>query len=123
VGTQTFVKGGVMIRAGTANNAQYASILATNTASNGWRFQYRLTTGSAAAQIRQSGSSVTPGWLRLVRSGSTITASTSSNGSTWTTVGSQNITLPTTFQIGFAVTSHQQGAATTAVFDSVTITP
>jgi hypothetical protein len=30
--------------------------------------------------------------------------------------------MPTTFQIGFAVTSHQQGTATTAVFDSLTIT-
>ena len=34
-----------MMRAGTAANAQYAYILATTTNTNGFRYQYRLTTG------------------------------------------------------------------------------
>jgi hypothetical protein len=57
-----------------------------------------------------------------VRSGNLFTASTSLDGSGWTTVGSQTLSMPTTFQIGFAVTSHLQGTSTTAVFDSVSIT-
>ena len=121
VSGQTFVKAGVMMRNGTANNAQYAYILATNTASNGFRYQYRLTTGAAATQTRQTGNSTIPGWLRIVRSGNTFTAYTSLNGTSWTMVSAQTIAMPTTFQIGFAVTSHLQGTATTAVFDSLTI--
>jgi hypothetical protein len=62
--------------------------------------------------------------VRLVKNGNTITAFSSTNGTTWTQIGTtgQTIVLPTTYQIGFAVTSHQQGTATTAEFESLTIT-
>jgi glucose/arabinose dehydrogenase/fibronectin type 3 domain-containing protein/regulation of enolase protein 1 (concanavalin A-like superfamily) len=124
VSGQSFVKAGVMMRASTSATSMYASILATPTATNGWRYQYRLTNGGATAQTRQTGNSAIPGYLRLVRSGNMFTASTATSASgPWTTVGTQSMSMPTTYQIGFAVTSHLQGTSTTAVFDNLTITP
>jgi hypothetical protein len=59
--------------------------------------------------------------VRLVRQGSTFTASESSNGTTWTVVGSQTINMPQTLYVGLAVTSHRTGVLTTAVFTNVAI--
>ena len=127
VGTQTFVKGGVMMRASTSPTAMYASVLSTNTPTNDYRFQRRLATDGAVTQDRGNDSTqlpATPSWLRLVRTGNSFTAFSSTNGTTWVAIGTaQTIALPTTFQIGFAVTSHQQGTSTTATFDNVTIAP
>jgi fibronectin type 3 domain-containing protein/regulation of enolase protein 1 (concanavalin A-like superfamily) len=122
VSGQTFVKAGLMFRNGTAINAQYACVLTSTTATNGYRYQYRTTAGQAAAQIRQSGNSAVPGWLRVQRTGSVFTAFTSANGSTWTNVGSQTISMPASIQVGFAVTSHLQGTSTTAVYDNFSLT-
>ena len=122
VSGQTFTKGGIMMRAGTAAGAMNVFMLATTTASNGFRSQYRLTTGGATAQFRVLGSSAIPTWFRLVRSGNSITTSTSTNGTSWTTVDTQTLAMPATFQVGLAVTSHSTAALTTALFDSVTVT-
>jgi hypothetical protein len=122
VSGQTFVKGGIMMRASTSPTSMYASALSTTTASNDFRFQRRLLNGGAVTQDRGVDSFI-PSWLRLVRSGNSFTAFSSANGTTWSQIGTaQTIALPTTYQIGFAVTSHLQGTSTTAVFDSVTIT-
>jgi hypothetical protein len=124
VSGQTFTKGGLMMRNGTATGAQNAFMLATTTSSNGFRFQYRPTTGGSTSQLRPSptGSSAIPTWFRLVRSGNNFTASTSANGTTWSVIGTATIAMPASFQVGFAVTSHVNGTLTTGVFDNVSIT-
>jgi glucose/arabinose dehydrogenase len=122
VSGQTFTKGGIMMRDGTAAGAINVFMLATTTATNGFRSQYRPTTGGATAQFRVTGSSAIPTWFRLVRSGNSFTSSTSTNGTTWTTVDTQTIAMPTTFQVGLAVTSHSTAALTTGLFDSVSVT-
>jgi hypothetical protein len=52
-----------------------------------------------------------------------FTASRSSNGSTWVTVGSVTNTMATGATIGLAVTSQADGTVTTATFDNVTAAP
>jgi RHS repeat-associated protein len=60
--------------------------------------------------------------MKLVRTGSTITTHASSNGTSWTQVGSSTLTLGSTAQIGLFITSHDVATLGTAVFDNVTIT-
>jgi hypothetical protein len=123
VSGQTFTKGGLMMRASTAAGAQNAFMLATPTSSNGFRFQYRATTGGSTAQLRPSptGTSAIPTYFRLVRSGNNFTASTSANGTSWSVIGTVTVAMPTSFQVGFAVTSHANGTLTTGVFDNVIV--
>jgi hypothetical protein len=111
-----WTKAGVMIRGSLASNAAMAIMLVSP--SKGTALQYRTSNGGSAANI--AGPNVTaPYWVRMVRSGNTITASVSSNGSSWTTVGSVTLTLGSTVQIGLAVTSHNSSRLATASFDNV----
>jgi RHS repeat-associated protein len=62
-------------------------------------------------------------WLKLVRSGSTITTYTSPNGTSWTQMGAtSSISLPNTVQIGLFVTSENNSLTNTATFDNVSVT-
>ena len=46
----------------------------------------------------------------------------SSDGMTWTALGSATATMPASVNVGFAVTSHSDGILASSVFDNVTIT-
>jgi hypothetical protein len=62
--------------------------------------------------------------VRLVRSGTTITAFKSTNGTTWTTVGSTtNTTFASTCYIGLAVGSGSDTTLNTSQFSNVSVTP
>ncbi|HOC19172.1 MAG TPA: hypothetical protein PKK95_12930, partial [Vicinamibacterales bacterium] len=63
-----------------------------------------------------------PEWLRLSRSGDTITSFVSNDGTTWTPVGSTTVALGSSIYVGLAVTSHTISALNTAQFDQVTVT-
>lgn len=62
-------------------------------------------------------------WVRLVRSGNTITASKSVNGAIWTTVGSKTVTMATNCYIGLAVSSGSNSTLNTSQFSNVSVTP
>ncbi len=63
-----------------------------------------------------------PYWLRLARSGTTFTAQTSVNGTSWTTLGSSNLTgFASTALWGLAVTAHNNALANAATFDNLTL--
>jgi phosphatidylserine/phosphatidylglycerophosphate/cardiolipin synthase-like enzyme len=112
-----WTKAGVMIRGSLASNAAMAIMLVSP--SKGTALQYRASAGASAASI--AGPLVTaPYWVKIVRSGNTITGYVSSNGSSWTTVGSVSLTLGSTVQIGLAVSSHNSSRLATATFDNVT---
>ena len=112
-------KAGVMIRASLDPGSAHANVLAS--AGKGTALQYRATTGAESVNI--AGPSVSPPtWIRLDRSGNTLTAYQSSNGTSWVKVGSVSITMPSTVYVGLAVTSHNTGATTTAAVDQVTVT-
>ena len=49
----------------------------------------------------------------------TVTASSSANGTTWTTIGSETIGLGSAVYVGIATTSHNNSAATTAAVSQV----
>ncbi|MGH9409363.1 MAG: Ig-like domain-containing protein, partial [Vicinamibacterales bacterium] len=114
-----WVKAGVMIRGSLTPSSAQAFMLVSF--SKGVAFQRRTSDG--AASVNTAGSTATaPHWVKLVRSGSTITASESSDGSTWTIVGSDAFAMGSSVFVGLAVSSHVNGTLATATFDSVSLT-
>jgi hypothetical protein len=81
-GLQPWSKAGIMIKASTAPGAAYAALLVTG--SNGVRMQWNFTGDTAGPAGAVSASS--PRWLRLVRSGDTVTGYDSSDGTHWNLV-------------------------------------
>jgi regulation of enolase protein 1 (concanavalin A-like superfamily) len=117
--THEWAKAGVMIRESTAAGSRHG--LMAVTPQGGASFQRRLATNGTSTSTTQAGIAA-PQWLRLVRSGNTVTGYRSVNGSTWVQVGSDTIAMSASVRVGLALTSHLNGSLCTAVFDQVSIT-
>jgi hypothetical protein len=120
---------GVMIKESTVAGSSYAAVAVTP--AEGVRLQANFDT-----DIKGS-SEESPRWLRLTRSGSTITGYESTDGRGWAEIGSVDLTeLPGTAEVGFFVSSpnevevHRQAGSTSvgetstlsiARFDNVTL--
>ncbi|MBO0819082.1 MAG: ABC transporter permease subunit, partial [Actinobacteria bacterium] len=101
-GLQPWSKAGIMIKAGTKQGAQYAAMLVTGR--HGVRMQANFTQDTAGLPGRVSAES--PRWLRLTRSGDTITGFDSADGGHWTEVGRVHLAgLPATVQAGLFAAS------------------
>jgi ABC-type transport system involved in multi-copper enzyme maturation permease subunit len=99
---QPWAKAGIIVKESTTPGSQYAAVMAT--ASRGVQMQYNFT--HAAAGSPGTVSSASPWWLRLSRSGDTLTGYDSANGSSWTEIGTANLSgLPSTVQAGLFVAS------------------
>ncbi len=123
--TDGWAKGGVMFRDSAASNSMFADVVST--AANGVCMQWRNSTGGGCGSVGIGGiatpSASNPAWLKLVKSGSTYTGYYSANGSTWTTVGSTSIAFGnSTYLGGLAVTAHNGGLISTALFSNVSVT-
>jgi hypothetical protein len=112
-----WTKGGVMIRATPTGSA--ANAMTGVSSASGLLFSRRLTTGGLSSSTKTTGQA--PAWVKLARRGNAITGYRSSDGVSWTVVGTDTITLPATFYVGLAVTSHDGSNAATMVFDSVSV--
>ena len=97
-----WAKAGIIIKAGTRPGSAYAAVMATP--AHGVRMQYDYThdtTGLSGAV-----SVASPRWLRLTRSGDTITGYDSADGRHWAKIGTASLAgLPPTVQAGLFVTS------------------
>jgi ABC-type transport system involved in multi-copper enzyme maturation permease subunit len=124
-GLASWAKAGLLLTPSTTQGSAYAAVMATG--GHGIHFQYNYThdTSGVAGTVTTS----TPRWLRLVRSGDTITGYASTNGQRWTEVGSADLSgLPATVQVGLFTTSPltfhgDAGYPTlaTATFDHLTV--
>jgi hypothetical protein len=113
---------GVMIRDSLAPNSM--EIFMGMTGSNAYRWMRRTTTGGSTSTTNSSTGSVPNTWVRLVRSGTTITAYKSTNGTSWTSVGSTtNTSFGSTCYICLAVSSGSNTTANTSQFSNVTVVP
>jgi len=119
-----WAKTGVMIRQSLDANAKNVFLGITPTTTNGIRFQNRAAAGgtTVTSHSRTGNGSSIPRWLRIVRSGDTFTASRSSNGSSWTTMGSVTVSMAGTVFIGIATTSHDNALTTSATCTNVSLT-
>jgi regulation of enolase protein 1 (concanavalin A-like superfamily)/phosphatidylserine/phosphatidylglycerophosphate/cardiolipin synthase-like enzyme len=116
--TSSFAKAGVMLRETLTSTATNV-ILDLNPTGNA-EFMARSSTGAATAWLAGAAQSA-PAWLRLVRSGTTITGSVSADGVTWTTVGTTTVSMATNIFVGLVVCSHTTSALNTSAFDNVTV--
>ena len=117
--THALAKAGVMIREDLTARSKHAFAMVT--AAQGLAFQWRTATGGSAAQSA-GGSGTAPRWLKLKRQGSTFTAFSSTNGSTWTPMGSASVSMNRVVHVGLAVTSRSVRVNTNAVFTGVNVT-
>jgi ABC-type transport system involved in multi-copper enzyme maturation permease subunit len=101
-GVQPWSKAGIIIKASTRQGSAYAAMLVTG--SHGVRMQYAYTRDVAG--LPGAVSAVSPRWLRMTRSGDTITGYDSADGTHWTQVGAVRLTgLSSTVQAGLFATS------------------
>jgi hypothetical protein len=132
-GLQPWSKAGIMIKASTRAGAAYAALMLTG--GHGLRMQDDFTQDKAGPAV--AAPAVSPRWLRLARSGGTVTGYESADGSHWATAGTVRLPgLPRTVQVGLfaaspehVVTSPSAGgpdgqtgpSQVTAVFDQLSV--
>jgi len=108
-GLQPWSKAGIIITAGTRPGSAYAAMMVT--AGHGVRMQYDYVGDIAGRPGLVSVAS--PRWLRLDRSGDTITGYQSADGTRWSRVGTVRLAgLPVTAQAGMFATSPGSSQAT-----------
>jgi hypothetical protein len=112
--TRSWAKAGVMIRSSLDPGAAHAFMLGS--ALKGFAFQRRPVAGGWSAHT-SAGLAPPHGWLKLSRRGTEVAAYLSTEGRTWTLVGTERIALAETAYVGLAVSSHTAAATTEAVFD------
>jgi regulation of enolase protein 1 (concanavalin A-like superfamily) len=116
--THQWAKAGVMIREAQTANAKQVDVIVSP--SKGVAMQHRSATGGISASVGTS-SGAAPGWVRLTRRGDVFTGSWSTDGVTFTPVGTVTVAMNYAVSVGVAATSHNTATATTAVFDHVTV--
>ena len=87
--TSTTGDSGLMIRKSTANNSVFASIVATDDPQNHIFFRYRTSDGGSTSYAVKYQNA--PVWLMLTRIGNSFTGYYSTDGVTWTQVGSATL--------------------------------
>lgn len=119
--TNPWAKAGVMVRASTDAGSVHGMMVLTP--ANGASFQNRTVTGGSSASASVGGRTA-PGWVRIMRSGTTLSGWVSDDGITWAQVGATiNVPLGASPRIGLAVTAHDNAVLTTAVFEQVVFVP
>jgi ABC-type transport system involved in multi-copper enzyme maturation permease subunit len=124
-GLQPWAKAGLIVKQGIAPGSAYAAVMVTG--AHGVRMQFNYIHDAAGRPGTVSPAS--PRWLRLTRSGDTLTAFESADGTHWTRVGTAHLAgLPSTVQAGLfvasPVSSQGGGGATslaTAAFDHLSL--
>jgi hypothetical protein len=115
-----WTKAGVMMRETLSAGSRHA--LMAVTPARGVVFQRRLSTNGTSTTTA-SNTVTAPAYVKLTRSGNTLTGYRSADGVSWTMVGTDVVSMASTIYVGLAVTSHSYGVAATAIFDSVTLGP
>jgi hypothetical protein len=121
-----WTKAGVMIRESLEPRVRSAHMIVTPTGRI--EFQYRGTMGGNTTGINTNpGSATLPFWVRITRTGNTLTGEYSADGKTWQKLtvapdtSSTTLVMPTAY-IGLAVTSHVAGQTAVAQFSNITTT-
>lgn len=111
-------KAGVMIRSSLSPGSAHGLVLVSS--GKGTAFQRRTASGGVSTYTLGPSA---PRWVRAIRQGTKVTAFTSTDGQTWSRIGSDTIALGSVAYLGLAVTSHNPSALTTAGLSNVTVVP
>jgi hypothetical protein len=126
-GTNSWAKGGVMIRNSLDGGSVDAYMVMTgNTAAsnagNGASFQYRNPTSPNGGNVDSTAVVAPPYWVKLERVGDTFTGYLSADGSSWAMLGTQDVVMSGPVYIGICITSHQPGEQRTFQFEGIKTT-
>lgn len=116
--TSGWAKAGVMIRETLNGDSKHAMMVVTP--SNGTAFQYRSSTGGSSGNSNTGGFAA-PYWVKLVRSGNTLTGYRSSNGTNWTQQSSTTISMTSTVYIGLAIGAGNNDNLNDTTFTNVSL--
>ncbi|MFE4873891.1 hypothetical protein [Streptomyces sp. NPDC056682] len=101
-GLVPWAKAGVIIKDGVRQGSSYTALMLTGSHGVRMQYDYRHDTAGSAGGV----SAKSPRWLRLTRSGDTITGHESADGKQWAKVGTAQLSgLPKTVQVGLFATS------------------
>ena len=111
-GVEPWSKAGIIIKASTAQGSAYAAMMVTG--SHGVRMQWNFTHDVAGLAGKVSAAS--PRWLRLTRSGGSVSGYDSADGTHWTHVGTATLAgLPSVTQAGLFAASPDYSVTTTSL--------
>jgi cysteine-rich repeat protein len=118
--THYWAKAGLMVRSSLAAGSANTFVLVPANGLHTYH-QRRLTDGALTQAITGPAAAFPNVWLRLVRQGNTVRSFSSNDGANWTLISENTLPLGPSAYIGLAVTSHNQGNATTAALSALTI--
>jgi hypothetical protein len=118
--THAWAKAGVMLRGSLAPVSKQVDLFVSP--GKGVAMQYRAADAGSSASVA-SVPGGTPEWVRLTRRGNVVEGFCSTDGTTWSSIGSLSIDLGFDISAGLAVTSHAGSIEATAEFDDVSLTP
>jgi len=127
-GTNTWAKGGVMVRDSLEGRSAHAMQVMTGGAGNGAAFQNRATAGldqnanDATSNVNASSTVTVPYWVKIDRFGNTLTGYISSDGVSWVAPNSVDIEMTDPVYIGLCVTSGVRGVDRTYQFEGIKTT-
>ena len=117
--TNSWAKAGVMMRNTLDAGSYFADVVATP--GNGTGFQLRDGSSPNGFGGGSLGSGA-PVWVKLVRSGTTVSGFASTDGVSWGSSLGTWSSASGTIYTGLAVTSHNNGTSSTATFDNLSLT-
>jgi regulation of enolase protein 1 (concanavalin A-like superfamily) len=121
--TAAGAQAGLMVRdslPGSGSSLGYAALALTST---GVSLRWDADSSGSLDHSVDVTTSGAPEWLRLTRSGTQITGAYSSNGTTWTTVGTETLSgAQASEDVGMYAASGQAGTLGHAVFDGFSTT-
>jgi hypothetical protein len=115
-------KAGLMVRTSLSAGSQDAFLMFNKM---GARFDVRQANNAATSSRTLTALSVSKAYLRLTRTGTTLTGYIGTDGTHWTAIGSVSMALPSQLYVGLAVTNLDatgSAAVGTASFTGVKIT-
>jgi hypothetical protein len=124
--TDGWAKAGVMIRETLDADSRFAYVIVSP--SNGVSFGHRSFPSDTCASATEAGITA-PHWVKLTRTGNTLTAQHSVDGVTWVDVTAADgspteidISMMSSVYVGLAVTSHNASAVCQAQFSNISTT-
>ncbi|MBP7050143.1 MAG: carbohydrate binding domain-containing protein [Phycisphaerae bacterium] len=121
-GSNTWAKGGVMIRDSLDGGSAHAMVVMTGGGGNGAAFQYRNETDGDTTSVELATAVAIPYYVKISMVSGQITAYVSADGKDWKSMGVTTPTMTAPIYIGFAVTSHEAGVNRTYEFDNIAAT-
>ena len=117
-----WAKAGLMFRESLTPGSKH--VFALVSPGHGLSVQYRPETGGQSVEAPGGGKpGAAPLWIRMTRSGDSFVAESSTDGRTWTSIGSATAQLGQSLYVGIAHTTHNPSySASSAGFDDLRIT-